>query len=96
MDRNSQRIESNYHSWHLFTGLTYRSCRQCRRHKEMTRRNAYANVQHPAIGWTQDARIRCGLPREEPNIIQPRQDHYIGSDDELYYDPPSPKYTPKG
>ena len=60
----------------------------------MIRRNAYANLQHPAIGWSQDACIHCGLPREDPSILQPRQDVYIGSDDEIYYDPPSPKYTP--
>ena len=54
----------------------------------MTRRNAFANV-HPS-------RISCGLPKYDPNNPQPRQDYYFDSDGELYYDPPSPKYSPEG
>ena len=88
MDRKSERIESNFHSWHLTSSLPVSSCSQCRRHKEMTRRNAFANV-HPS-------RISCGLPKYDPNNLQPRQDHYIDSDGELYYDPPTPKYSPEG
>ena len=87
MDRQSQRIESNFHSWHLTSSLPVSSCSQCKRQKEMTRRPPFARV-HPS-------RIACGSPKYEPNDPHPRKDYYMDSNGELFYDPPSPRYSPE-
>ena len=79
MDRTTQKGEAKYHTWHLLSGLTYRTCRKCRLHGEILAREqhkaiyglAYANLQHPAIAWSPKARRRCGLPDEDENILQP-------------------------
>ena len=53
----------------------------------MTRRPPFARV-HPS-------RIACGSPKYEPNDPQPRKDYYMDSNGELFYDPPSPRYSPE-
>ena len=71
----------------MTSSLPVSSCSQCKRQKEMTRRPPFARV-HPS-------RIACGSPKYEPNDPQPRKDYHMDSNGELFYDPPSPRYSPE-
>ena len=71
----------------MTSSLPVSSCSQCKRQKEMTRRPPFARV-HPS-------RISCGTPKYDPNDPQPRKDYYMDSNGELFYDPPSPRYSPE-
>ena len=87
MDRQSQRMEANFHTWHMISSLPVSGCRQCKRQKEMNRRTPFARIDQ--------SRIACGSPKYDSNDPHPRKDYYMDSNGELFWDPPSPMYSPE-
>ena len=53
----------------------------------MTRRPPFARIDQ--------SRIACGSPKYDSNDPHPRKDYYMDSNGELFWDPPSPMYSPE-
>ena len=41
------------------------------------------------------SQIACGTPKYDPTGRYPRKELYMDSNGELYWDPPSPMYSPE-
>ena len=80
-------MEANFHTWHMTSSLPVSGCRQCKRQKEMNRRPPFARIDQ--------SRIACGSPKYDSNDPHPRKDYYMDSNGELFWDPPSPMYSPE-
>ena len=87
MDRQSQRLEAKFHTWHVATSLPVSGCKQCKVQREMKRRAPFAEIDQ--------SQIACGTPKYDPTDRHPRKEFYMDSNGELYWDPPSPMYSPE-
>ena len=71
----------------MATSLPVSGCKQCKRQFEMNRRPPFAKIDQ--------SRIACGSPKYDSTDPHPRKDYYMDSNGELFWDPPSPMYSPE-
>ena len=71
----------------MATSLPVSGCKQCKRQFEMNRRPPFAKIDQ--------SRIARGSPKYDSTDPHPRKDYYMDSNGELFWDPPSPMYSPE-
>ena len=49
----------------------------------------------PPFARIDQSRIACGSPKYDSTDPHPRKDYYMDSNGELFWDPPSPMYSPE-
>ena len=87
MDKQTQRLEAKYHTWHVATSLPVSGCKQCKVHQEMKQRGPFTEMDQ--------SQIASGTPRYDPTGRYPRKELYMDSNGALYWDPPPPVYPPE-